>query len=128
MRRRGIRAVQPRDGVRPQRVRALDALVRTVAALDGPAATALLQGLSEAHRSVALGILSELHRSGRAERHAGLISLFAARPAPHLAAGVPGRLGAELRILLAGGGTPRSNAGREPMSRWAARLVKELGD
>ena len=106
---------------------ALEELVRTVAALDGPRAAALLCGLSEALRPAALELLHRVERSSRADRHVGLASAFAPRPAARASAqGIPGLVGAEVRKRLAPGGARSSVSRSEPLARWARRLVIEL--
>jgi len=83
---------------------ALEELVRTVSALDGERAAALLSGLAEALRPAALGLLGRIERTSRADRHAALASTFAPRhPIPRLGAEVDGRL-----------------------ERWARRVALEL--
>ena len=107
--------------------RALEELVRTVAALDGARAEQLLSGLGAAVRPAALGLLRRLDRCSRAERHAALASAFAARPSLLAAAeGIPGRLGADVREALARGATSEPAGGDSPTARWARRLLLEL--
>jgi hypothetical protein len=101
--------------------------VWTVAVLDGRRAEALLSGLGEAVRPAALGVLRRLERCSRAERHAWLASAFAPRPSLLVAADViPGRLGADVRQVLARGGSSEPAAGDSPTARWARRLLLEL--
>ena len=107
--------------------RAIEELVRTVAVLDGPRAEALLSGLGAAVRPAALGLLRRLDRCTRAERHAGLVSAFAARPSLRAAAdGIPGRLGAAVHEVLARGATPEPAGDDSPSARWVRRLLLEL--
>jgi hypothetical protein len=101
--------------------------VLTVALLDGPRAATLLSGVCEGIRPAALEALRGLEQCSRAERHARLASALAWRPVPLVAtAGIPGRLGAEVREALAG--DPSSEAGRTDSATacWARRLLLEL--
>ena len=113
----------------PHAVGALEELVRTVAALDGPRAALLLSGLSEALRPTALELLRHVERSSRADRHARLARAFAFRPASAEGAeAIPGRLGVEVRGRLAREHALAEGPGSGPLARWAARLVLELDD
>jgi len=118
---RGSRAPRAEGG------RALEELVRTVAALDGPRAPLLLSGLGDGVRPAAFALIRRLERSSRAERHARLASVFAPRP-PLLAVAeeIPGRLGAEVREGLARGTAPEQARDASPTARWARRLLLEL--
>jgi hypothetical protein len=110
-----------------ERDRALEDLVRTVAVLDGLRARSLLSGLGEDARPAALRLLRRLERCSRAERHARLASAFARRPSLVSAAeGIPGRLGAEVRAVLARGTSVDPVADDAPITRWARRLLLEL--
>jgi hypothetical protein len=105
----------------------LEELVRTVAALDGPAAAELLSGLSVSVRPVALELLRRLERGDRAERHARLAMLLARGPAsPRDAEGIPGRLGMEVRERLGQPGSPHGPADSSLLARWSRRLLCEL--
>ncbi|HEY1905086.1 MAG TPA: hypothetical protein VGG91_03535 [Myxococcaceae bacterium] len=102
--------------------RALEDLVRTVSALDGARARALLSSLGEPLRARALRLLTRLERSSRRDRHGRLADAFTPRPAPGRAAdGIPGQLGVEVRRALA----PFPGSG--PVARWARRLLLEIG-
>ena len=102
--------------------------MRTVAALDGPRAPALLCGLCDTVRPAAFALLRRLERCSRAERHARLASAFAPRPVLLAAAdGIPGRLGAAVREALARGTAPEPAREASPTARWARRLLLELG-
>jgi DNA-binding transcriptional ArsR family regulator len=115
--RRGTRTVPRGEG------RALEDLVRTVSALDGAHARALLSGLGEPLRARALRLLSLLERSSRSDRHGRLADAFTPRPVPGRAAeGIPGLLGIEVKRALA----PRSPCSG-PVARWARRLLLEIG-
>jgi hypothetical protein len=104
--------------------RALEDLVRTVFALDGARARVLLVGLGEPLRARALGLLTRLERSGRAERHGRLADAFAPRAAPARSAeGLPGQLGVEVRRGLA---RRSPGPGSGPLARWARRLLLEM--
>ena len=112
---------------RAERARALEELVRTVAALDGPRAPLLLSGLGDGVRPAAFALIRRLERCSRAERHARLASAFAPRPVPLAAAeGIPGRLGAEIREGLARRTAPEQARDASPTARWARRLLLEL--
>ncbi len=127
MKRRGQLAERRSRAVLPQDVQCLEEVVRTVAALHGPRAAALLSGLSEGLRPSALGILRRLERSSRSDRHARLASAFGPRRAPlGSAEGIPGELGAEVRRSLAPGVTAGGASGAGVMARWARRLALEL--
>lgn len=110
------------------RIRDLEALVRTVVALDGAAASGLLAGLSTEHRRSALALLHGVERASRAERHAGLVRALAAdRRAPDLADEIPGALGEEVRRSLAPGAVADEAGVSMALARWARRLAGELG-
>lgn len=130
-----MRRTEPREGRRDRRgavvegARTLEELVRTVVVLDGARARLLLSGLSGAVRPASLEMLRRLEQCNRSERHAGLASAFASGPALlAAAAGIPGRLGAEVRASLTPDGSPGSPRAGSTTSRWARRLVLELGD
>ena len=109
--------------------RALEELVRTVVALDGPRAALLLSGLCEAVRPAALSLLRRLEQGGRAERHARLASAFAPRPALLAATGeIPGRLGNEVREALARRAAPEPARDASLLAQWARRVLLELRD
>jgi len=127
-----VRRAQPGAGRgnrsrRAEGALALEELVRTVAALDGPRARVLLSGLGDTVRPAAFALLRRLERCSRAERHARLASVFAPRPALLAAVeGIPGRLGAEVRKGLARGTVPEPARDASPTARWARRLLLEL--
>ncbi len=102
---RPARVRPERRAEHPARAGALEELVRTVSALDGERAAALLSGLAEALRPAALGLLGCIERTSRADRHAALASTFApGHP-------IPGLFGAEVH---------------GPLERWARRVALEL--
>jgi len=108
----------------PDRVRDLEALVRTVAALDGPLAAGLLAGLPAQRQRSALALLQSVQRAPRAERHAGLVRAVAPDPiAPDLVEGIPGALGEAVRRTLAPGAIADEGGA---LVRWARRLAREL--
>lgn len=105
--------------------RALEDLVRTVSALDGPRARALLSGLGEPLHARALRLLTRLERSSRSDRHGRLADAFTPEAAgERFAEGIPGRLGIEVRSGLA---PPLPGPGSGPLARWARRLMLEIG-
>jgi hypothetical protein len=108
-----------------RRTDAIEDLVRTVLALDGARARALLAGLGEPMRATALRLLTRLERSSRADRHGRLAETFVSRAPPGGAAeSVPGQLGVEVRRGLALGSAGR---GSGPLASWARRLLLEMG-
>ena len=107
--------------------RDLEALVRTVAALDGARAAGLLAGLSEERRRVAVGLLRRVERVCRAERHARLARALAPDASgPELAEGISGALGDEVRRSLVSGASPDGDGLPPALAGWARRLVREL--
>ena len=105
--------------------RALEDLVRTVSALDGPRARGLLSGLGEPLRGRALRLLARLERSRRSDRHGRLADAFTPQTTGgRVAEGIPGQLGIEVRRGLA---LPVPGPGSGPLARWARRLMLEIG-
>jgi hypothetical protein len=105
--------------------KALEDLVRTVSALAGARARAMLSGLGEPLRARALRLLTRLERSTRSDRHGRLTDAFTPRAAPGRAAeGIPGQLGVEVRRSLA---LRSPGPGSGPWARWARRLLREIG-
>ena len=105
--------------------RALEELVWTVAALGGTRAEELLAGLDARLRSRALGLLRQLERSSRSDRHGCLAHAFTPQAAgERVAEGIPGQLGIEVRRGLA---LFVPGPGSGPLARWARRLMLEIG-
>jgi hypothetical protein len=104
--------------------KALEDLVRTVSALDGARARALLAGLGEPPHARALRLLTRLERSSRSDRHGLLTDAFASRAVGSATEGIPGQLGVEVRRSLA---LRSSGPGSGPLARWARRLLREIG-
>jgi hypothetical protein len=125
MRSRKLGGGRPRP-VSPRALRGLDELVCTVAALHGPRAQAMLSGLSDVLRPAALELVAQVEPRDRAERHALLASAFAARSAALATAQlIPGRLGSEVRKLLASRVSAAAVPGSGKMERWARRILLE---
>ncbi len=114
-------------GGAPGAAGALEELVRTVLALDGERAGALLASLAETLQPRALELLRDIERASRADRHAALARSFASRCAGCGAVdGIPGLLGAEVHRQLAPGVAPTGGPGSGAMVRWARRVALEL--
>ena len=108
---------------------ALEPLVLVSAALAGPRAPALLDGLVAPLDGEARGLLEVSDAQATPEQHARWLRVFRRGPAP-AASDIPGRLGALVRMRLADGGPvlAESETPTPAWVRWSSRLALEQRD